>query len=95
MSDELNGCVGPHQYSVDIPSPMSPSASTEEGNSSALPTDAIFGTNPCWFACFQKFVKSGGIGTPVRIWAFAFLYAEICALKSCVPSSYRPGSTIV
>jgi hypothetical protein len=33
---------------------MSPRASTEAGNSSALPTEAILGWNPCWEACFQK-----------------------------------------
>src|SRR5512132_2757762 len=67
VRDDENGWVGVHQTSVDKPSPSGPSASTDDGNRSAFPTDAAFGTNPCWFACVQKFVKSGGIGTPVRI----------------------------
>ena len=50
----------------------------EDGKSSALPIVAIFGLKPCCFACFQKVVKSGGSGTPMRISSLFFLKAEIC-----------------
>src|SRR4029453_4814397 len=93
VSEDLNGCRGVHHTSVDMPSPRLPSASTERGNSSALPTEAIFGLNPCWAACFQNVVQSGGMGTPVTISTFSFLKAEICAEKSSVRFGYRPGST--
>ena len=82
VSDDLNGCWGLHQTSVDMPSPMSPRASTDAGNSRALPTEAILGWKPCWEACFQKVVQSGGIGTPVTISTFSFLNVAICAEKS-------------
>jgi hypothetical protein len=62
-----------------MPSPSGPSASTERGNKSALPTVAIFGRKPCCAACFQNVVQSGGSGTPVTISTFAFLNVEICA----------------
>ena len=39
----------------------------------ALPMVTTFGWNPCWRACFQKFMKSGGIGTPQTISTFSFL----------------------
>ena len=82
MSDDLNGCCGDHHTSVDMPVPSGPSASTERGKSRALPTLAILGLKPCWAACFQNVVQSGGIGTPVTISTFALLNAEICAEKS-------------
>jgi hypothetical protein len=47
-----------------------------------LPTVAILGRKPCWAACFQKVVQSGGSGTPVTISTFSFLNVEICAEKS-------------
>src|SRR5207237_10543155 len=72
VSDDLNGCWGVHHTSVDIPSPRSPSASTERGNSNALPMLATLGRKPCCAACFQNVVQSGGIGTPVTICAFPF-----------------------
>ena len=84
MSDDLNGWRGVHQTSVDMPSPRSPRASTERGNRSALPTVAIFGLKPCWAACFQNVVQSGGMGTPVTISTFSFLKVEIWAEKSSV-----------
>src|SRR5215510_2007171 len=82
VSDDLKGCRGDHQISVDMPSPRSPRASTERGKSNALPIDATFGRKPCWAACFQNVVQSGGMGTPVTISTFAFLNSEICAEKS-------------
>ena len=85
VSDDLKGWAGLHQTSVDMPSPMSPRASTEAGNSSALPTEAILGWNPCWEACFQKVVQSGGMGTPVTISASAALNLAIWEEKSSVP----------
>src|SRR5918992_1053307 len=84
VSEDVKGWAGLHQTSVDMPSPMSPRASTEAGNSRALPTEAILGWNPCWEACFQKVVQSGGIGTPVTISALAALKAEIWEEKSSV-----------
>jgi len=50
-----------------------------------LPTEAILGRNPCWEACFQKVVQSGGMGTPVTISASAALNREIWEEKSSVP----------
>jgi len=44
--------------------------------------DAIFGLKPCWAACFQNVVQSGGIGTPVTTSTCSFLKAEIWAEKS-------------
>src|SRR6202011_1081201 len=84
VSEDLNGCRGVHHTSVDMPSPRSPRASTERGNRSALPTEAILGLKPCWAACFQKVVQSGGIGTPVTISTFSRLNVEIWAEKSSV-----------
>ena len=46
---------------------MSPSASSDCGNSRALPTVAMIGLKPCCSDCFQKLVKSGGSMTPLRI----------------------------
>ena len=43
---------------------------------------ATLGRKPCWAACFQKVVQSGGMGTPVTISTFSRLKAEICAEKS-------------
>src|SRR6185436_18839204 len=84
VSDELNGCVGLHQISVDRLLPALPSASTAVGNSSALPTDTALGLKPCWRAWVQKVLRSGGITTPVTISTSAFLNAAICAEKSSV-----------
>src|SRR6266404_3175342 len=82
VSDDLNGCWGVHHTSVDMPSPRSPSASTERGNSNALPMLATLGRKPCCAACFQNVVQSGGIGTPVTISTFSFLKVVICDEKS-------------
>src|SRR3954452_6207074 len=86
VSDDLKGWFGDHQTSDDRLLPASPSASTDSGKRSALPTLTAFGLNPCWFAWFQKVVKSGGSTTPVTISAPAFLNAVICAEKSSVRS---------
>src|SRR3972149_1630148 len=71
VREDLNGCFGLHQTSVDMPSPRSPSASTDRGKRSALPIEATFGLKPCCAACFQNVVQSGGIGTPVTISTFS------------------------
>jgi hypothetical protein len=80
----LNGWFGVHHTSDDRLLPSLPSASTEDGNRIALPTDAAFGLKPCCSDCFQKVVKSGGSTTPVMISAFAFLKAVICGEKLSV-----------
>ena len=46
---------------------MSPSASRADGKSRALPTVAAMGLKPCWYDCFQKLVKSGGMNTPLTM----------------------------
>ena len=76
--------LGDHQTSVDRLLPLRPSASSATGNSSALPTEAIFGRKPCWLAWFQKVVKSGGSTTPVTISQLSRLNAVICAVKLSV-----------
>ena len=43
-----------------------PSAIVSAGNSSTLPTVASFGLHPCWLACRQKMLKSGGSGQLLR-----------------------------
>src|SRR5882757_487641 len=84
VSDDLNGWLGVHQTSDDRLWPDLPSASTDCGNSSALPIEATLGVKPCCLAWFQKVVKSGGIITPVMISHDAPLKALICAEKSSV-----------
>ncbi len=59
---------------------MLPMASISAGNRSALPTDATIGLKPCWYDCFQKLTKSGGMKTPLRIWQPADLNLEICGV---------------
>ena len=44
------------------------------------------GFRPCWDACFQKLVKSGGIMTPLTMLTLALLNLLICGVKSSVPS---------
>ena len=78
----MKGWFGDHQISVVSPSPRSPNASMEDGNSKALPMVTTLGLKPCWAACDQKVAKSGGIITPVTISTPAFLKAEICDEKS-------------
>ena len=73
---------------------MAPSASTERGNRSALPTVTAFGLSPCCRAWVQKLVKSGGISTPVTTSTLAFLNALICGEKSSSSGLKKPGSTI-
>ena len=84
LIDDLNGWFGVHHTSDDRLWPSRASASTEDGNRIALPTEAALGLKPCCSACFQKVVKSGGSTTPVMIWALAFLNAVICAAKLSV-----------
>ena len=55
-----------------------------DGKSSALAIVATLGLKPCWSACFQNVTKSGGSGTPVTIWAFAFLKAARVAREVVV-----------
>ena len=81
----MYGCDGLHHTSLDRLLPRSPTASMLLGNSRALPTVAILGRKSCWPAWFQNVVKSGGIGTPMRISAPASLNCEIWAEKSWVP----------
>ncbi len=59
--------------------------------------DATFGLKPCCAAWVQNVVKSGGMGTPVKISTPAVLNAPIWAEKSSVgvPLPYRPGSVTV
>ena len=57
---------GPHQESVATLLTSGPSASVSAGNSSTLATVASFGLKPCWSACFQNVLKSGGSGTLVK-----------------------------
>ena len=51
------------------------------------------GCRPCWMHCFQKFVKSGGIMTPLRMSTPAALNLLICVVKSSLPFWKRPPST--
>jgi hypothetical protein len=84
VSEDLNGWLGDHHTSEERLLPFLPSASTATGNSSALPTDAIFGLKPCWLAWFQNVVKSGGSTTPVTISQPSRLNAVIWAVKLSV-----------
>ena len=59
---------------------MSPMASSWAGKSSALPTVAATGLKPCWYDCFQKFTKSGGMNTPLRMSQPADLNLLICGV---------------
>ena len=82
MSDDLNGWFGVHHTSDDRLLPSGPSASTEDGKRRAFATVTAFGLKPCWLACVQNVVKSGGMTTPVTMSALPFLKAVICAVKS-------------
>jgi hypothetical protein len=77
---------GPHQESVAMLLTSGPSATVSAGNSSTLATVASLGFQPCWLACFQNVLKSGGIGQLLKYWASAFLNLEIIEVKSVVPS---------
>ena len=61
-------------------------AFTSAGNSSTLATVASFGFQPCWLACFQNVLKSGGSGQLLKYWASAPLNLEIIEVKSVAPS---------
>ena len=63
----VNGWVGVHQISLARPSPMSPSASTADENSTALAIVTSLGLKSCCLACVQNVAKSGGIGMPTTI----------------------------
>jgi hypothetical protein len=80
VSEDVNGCRGLHQTSVETPSAL-PMASMNEGNSSALPTEAILGRYSRSAACCQKVAKSGGSGTPVTMSAPAALNFSISVAK--------------
>jgi hypothetical protein len=68
---------GPHQQSVAMLLTRSPSASVSAGKSRTFATVASFGLNPCWAACFQNVLNSGGSGALMKIWASACLNCEI------------------
>ncbi len=53
---------GPHHESVATLLTSGPRAAVSAGNSSTLATVASLGLKPCWEACFQKVLKSGGSG---------------------------------
>ena len=55
-------------------------ASISAGKSSALPTVAATGWKPCWYDCFQKLTKSGGMKTPLRMSQSADLNLLICGV---------------
>ena len=67
-SEDLAGRYGPHHESVAMLLTSGPSAIVSAGNSSTLPTVASFGFQPCWLACRQKILKSGGSGQLLRYW---------------------------
>src|ERR671927_26488 len=46
-----------------MPAPFRPSASTDDGKRSALPTDATFGRKPCWSAFGQIAPTTLFVGT--------------------------------
>ena len=80
VSEDLYGMYGPHQESVAMLLTRSPSASVSAGNSSTLATVASFGLKPCWAACFQNVLKSGGSGALVknsRPWLLNLLIIEV------------------
>src|SRR5215471_5206646 len=94
VSADLYGNAGLHQQSVATLLTSEPSASASLGNSSTLATVASLGRYPCWAACFQNVLKSGGSGVVVNSSALPFLKVAIGALKSLMPSWYAPASTI-
>src|SRR4030042_43195 len=67
-------------------------ALTPEGNKAALPTEAIFGTNPCWCICLNAEEKSGGAIEPVTISTSPSFSLLITDVQSCRPEGYLPGS---
>src|SRR6266516_7573908 len=93
VSDDLNGQVGCHQTSLARPAGEGVSTSMKAGNSSALPTVAIFGRNWSASASRQKVAKSGGCGLPVRICASWAMKLCSSLLKSLAPSTGRGSWT--
>ena len=77
---------GPHHESVAMLLTSGPSAWVSAGNSSTLATVASFGLKPCWEACFQNVLKSGGSGQLLNSSQFLFLNVVIIEVKSVVPS---------
>src|SRR5947209_19263681 len=67
-SEDVAGRYGPHQESVAMLLTSGPSAAVSAGNSSTLATVASLGFQPCWLACFQKVLKSGGSGQLLKYW---------------------------
>ena len=59
---------------------MLPMASISAGNRRALPTEAVIGLKPCWYDCFQKLTKSGGMNTPLTRSTPPDLNLEICGV---------------
>src|SRR5690242_19553942 len=94
VSADRYGNAGLHQQSVATLLTSEPSASASLGNSSTLATVASLGRYPCWAACFQNVLKSGGSGVVVNSSAPPRLKVAIGALKSLMPSWYAPASTI-
>src|SRR6266568_5150124 len=86
-SDEVYGMYGPHHESVATLLTSGPSATVSAGNSSTLATVASFGLKPCWEACFQKALKSGGSGALLNTSQCLDLNFAIIEVKSVVPSA--------
>src|SRR6266853_2808404 len=80
-SDEVYGMYGPHHESVATLLTSGPSAAVSAGNSSTLATVASFGLKPCWAACFQKALKSGGSGQLLNSSQCLDLKPEIIEVK--------------
>src|SRR2546430_15654791 len=79
-SEDVAGRYGPHQESVAMLLTSGPSATRSAGNSSTLATVASLGFQPCWLACFQKMLKSGGSGQLLRdsqLWALDFVIIAV------------------
>ena len=77
---------GPHHESVATLLTRSPSATVSAGNSSTLATVASLGLKPCWAACFQNVLKSGGSGALLNSSQCLLLNLLIIEVKSVVPS---------
>ena len=65
---------------------MLPIDSRTDGKSRALGMVTALGWKPCWWHCFQKLTKSGGIMTPETRSQPAALNLLISEVKSSVPS---------
>src|ERR1022692_3662898 len=93
VSEDLYGMYGPHHESVATLLTSGPSATVSAGKSSTFATVASFGLKPCWDACFQKALKSGGSGALLYSSQCLLLNVPIIEVKSEVPSWYAPPST--